>query len=114
MAEYFAYPAWRYHAELPPKLVEDDAEDAALGEGWFDNPLLKVAEKPEPTDPAEIKAVWVEVGELFGMTVDKRWKLAKVQDEVRSHVTDLADEFARMKKMLDKPSAVEAGRANVA
>ena len=102
-----AYPAWRYHAENPPTLVEDDAADAALGEGWFDNPLLTIPDVPEPTDPAEIKAAWVEIGELFGLVVDKRWRLAKVQDEVRAHATAVAEEFGRMK-------TVAEGQANVA
>jgi len=101
MPEFDAYPAWRYHADQPPRMVDDEAEDAALGAGWFDNPLLQVPEAPEPADPAEIKAVWVEVGELFGMQVDKRMKLAKLADEVRARVTELAEEFARLKAVAD-------------
>jgi hypothetical protein len=32
------YPRCRYHATLPPRIVDNPIEDLALGEGWFDSP----------------------------------------------------------------------------
>lgn len=31
-------PSWKYHANLEPKLVKSEAEDAALGPEWADSP----------------------------------------------------------------------------
>lgn len=38
-----AYPAARYHATLGSKTVNDEDEDAALGDGWSDRPTPPVA-----------------------------------------------------------------------
>jgi hypothetical protein len=43
---YQPYPAWRYHATLPAKIVATAEEDAALDESWVDSP----AKLPEPDD----------------------------------------------------------------
>lgn len=32
------YPSWRYHKELGSKIVESEAEDLKLDEGWVDTP----------------------------------------------------------------------------
>lgn len=32
------YPKYKYHAELEPEIVHDEAAEAALGAGWEDSP----------------------------------------------------------------------------
>jgi hypothetical protein len=32
------YPSYRYHATEAPVVVNDEAEDKALGKGWADSP----------------------------------------------------------------------------
>jgi hypothetical protein len=32
------YPGKRYHATEPARYVQNEADDAALGAGWFDSP----------------------------------------------------------------------------
>ena len=34
------YPKWRYHAIKVPVVVQNAEEDAALGEGWSDTPII--------------------------------------------------------------------------
>jgi len=36
--EFKAYPAWRYHRTLEPRIVKDPGEDEALGPGWASSP----------------------------------------------------------------------------
>jgi hypothetical protein len=43
------YPTWRYHAELPPRVVYSEEQDNALGSGWFDSPALAA----DPVVPVE-------------------------------------------------------------
>lgn len=33
------YPSFRYHASEAPVVVNDEAEDKALGKGWHDAPV---------------------------------------------------------------------------
>lgn len=54
-----SYPSWRYHASKPACVVQDAAEDAALGRGWFQSPadvFQQVTAEPEPptVDPGPV------------------------------------------------------------
>ena len=52
------YPAWRYHATQPARIVESVEEDLKLGQGWFNNPKLESPAKAEPPakpEPEEVK-----------------------------------------------------------
>lgn len=43
------FPAYRYHATEPRRIVLSGAEEAALGEGWFDSPKKTAPDaEPEP------------------------------------------------------------------
>jgi hypothetical protein len=45
-----AFPSWRYHRELPARIVASAEEDAALGEEWADTPAAFAepsADEPE-------------------------------------------------------------------
>ena len=44
------YPTYRYHAEHAPVIVNDEAEDKALGKGWHDAPVAAVDEADEAED----------------------------------------------------------------
>lgn len=56
---YQAYPAWRYHIALPPRIVQNEAEDKALGPGWAPHwldlrkkqPSVPPVVAPEPPAP---------------------------------------------------------------
>lgn len=39
------YPAKRYHATKNPRYVQNEAEEADLGPGWFDSPKTAAAAK---------------------------------------------------------------------
>jgi hypothetical protein len=32
------HPKWKYHPTQPACIVQDEDEEAQLGEGWFDSP----------------------------------------------------------------------------
>ena len=38
--EFQAYPKWKYHATEMARMVNDASEEAALGEGWGDSPII--------------------------------------------------------------------------
>lgn len=43
------FPSFRYHATLPPVIVNDPEEESKLGDGWADTPAaFDVPEVPEP------------------------------------------------------------------
>lgn len=46
MAEFQKYPAKRYSRTGDTRYVQNEAEEKALGPGWFDSPK-KAAEKPK-------------------------------------------------------------------
>jgi hypothetical protein len=46
------YPAWRFHPTKPARIVQNEDEDQALGEGWLDSHLkLPKPDDPEPKEP---------------------------------------------------------------
>lgn len=46
--QFAAYPKWKYHAFEEERLVENAAEEKALGPGWYDRPDLVPAEPAAP------------------------------------------------------------------
>jgi hypothetical protein len=36
--EYQEFPKWKYHPTLPGRIVKNDAEEKALGKGWYNRP----------------------------------------------------------------------------
>ena len=48
-----AYPAKRYHATDEPRYVRNEAEDKALGAGWFDSPKAAKAPADKKTKAAK-------------------------------------------------------------
>jgi hypothetical protein len=55
------YPSWRYHRDLPARIVRDEAEDKALGPAWADSPAFP----PEP-EPAIAAPRALEPGDQVG------------------------------------------------
>lgn len=51
------YPRWMYHDKGASRIIESEAEEAALGEGWSDYPAgYEVAEPLEPEAALEALA----------------------------------------------------------
>ena len=48
-----SFPSWRYHATEQPRIVNDEAEDKALGKGWADSPAKFDAEPTAHDGPYE-------------------------------------------------------------
>lgn len=46
-----AYPKWKYHAALAPRVVGDPDEEAALGAGWADTPAAFAEPAPDEREP---------------------------------------------------------------
>jgi hypothetical protein len=55
------YPKWKYHRELAAVIVQNENEEAALGEGWEDTPAafaeaaLQTSALSEPAAPVPEK-----------------------------------------------------------
>lgn len=46
------YPTWKYHKDLPGgKIVKNDREEMALGDGWHDSPADISAKKKATKEP---------------------------------------------------------------
>ncbi len=46
------FPSWRYHRDGRAVIVNDPAEDEALGAGWADSPAAFTAEAAIAVEPA--------------------------------------------------------------
>jgi len=56
------YPSWRFHSSEPARVVQDEAEDKALGKGWHKSPedvFRSVKSEPEPP-PKPVTPVTVD------------------------------------------------------
>jgi hypothetical protein len=50
------FPKWKYHGELPARIVNDPEQEAALGDGWVDHPdSLPTDAAPEESAPVTQK-----------------------------------------------------------
>lgn len=47
------HPKWKYHASLSAVMVDDEAAEEALGEGWFDTPAEAEEAAPEDGDSGD-------------------------------------------------------------
>jgi hypothetical protein len=61
------YPRCRYHATLPPRIVDNPIEDLALGDGWFDSPERTKTPVFDPSTAfsaplpeVSVSSVWVD------------------------------------------------------
>lgn len=45
------FPSWRYHRTHAPRLIQNEHEDAALGDEWTDTPAVFL-EEPKDEKPA--------------------------------------------------------------
>jgi hypothetical protein len=84
---YQEFPKWKYHPTLPGKIVQNAAEEKALGKGWYNNPAEAAkAARPsiivrvldEAVKPWWMKWQWIVTGcgaivALIGGIV-KLWK----------------------------------------
>lgn len=72
--------SYRYHATLPPVVVDSEDADAALGPGWFDHPDTAAAYAAEQAvasgDPSALPAT------LDGLSAADAAKLATATDDV--------------------------------
>lgn len=59
------FPSYRFHSSLPPRVVQNEAEDAALGKGWYRSPadVMPDVTVTEPAPPPK-KAGPVTVAEI--------------------------------------------------
>jgi len=89
------YPAWRYHATEPARIVLDEDADKALGVGWWDHwekavPAgpngnaegnADVAEAIASLPPVPMEDLAAEA-RLLGIKVDGRWSAARLKAEI--------------------------------
>lgn len=83
------YPAWRYHRELPAKIIQDEAEDKALGPDWAKTPAAFDKLDPPPVEahaahpadpPSQHDAHAPEVGpseDLASLPIEDLRRIAK-------------------------------------
>jgi hypothetical protein len=75
---YQPYPAAMYHPVLDTKIVNSDAEKAALGPEWSEQPFPPLP-PPEPVDPlalltARVAELEQQVGELTELATNRKKK----------------------------------------
>lgn len=104
---HVAYPSWRYHATEAPRIVEDEAQDEALGEGWFHDPDLgagpEVVEDDEDTTdvlmPLKgmakaklLETAFNEFGEDFAVSINEMTNAQMIAAIEARRTEPLADE----------------------
>jgi hypothetical protein len=58
---YQEFPKWKYHPKLGSKVVQNAAEEKALGRGWYNTPNdFPKPSKPTVTLRTKIKPWWAE------------------------------------------------------
>jgi hypothetical protein len=90
-----SYPAARYHATLPCRLVRNEDEDATLGAGWRNRPFPPVPAPPPELTPIE------------ALTAERDELRAQLEQVTRERDT-LALELPRLTREMD---ALKAGMA---
>jgi len=84
MQQHKPYPSYRYHPELPARIVHDDEQSAALGRDWRDTPYPV---KPLPT----------------------REELAAANRELVTKIVELSRELGQLKTELEQARKIIAG-----
>ena len=59
-----AYPKWKYHAIEIPVVVQNAAEEAALGEGWEEAPVIATEDDLPEETKVTVKAAKPKVAKL--------------------------------------------------
>lgn len=84
-----SYPKWKY-AQGKSLIVADESEEAALEGDWFDSPADVPAETVEPTEEEQLlidakaeKEQLLEEALKQGVTVDKRWGIARIKEALK-------------------------------
>jgi hypothetical protein len=85
--EKLEFPKWKYHAKLDAVVVNDPAEEMALGDGWEDSPAAFLGNDPGspellPEDPDAAESARAE-------RIDGRCRCGKytlVNAERKGHV----------------------------
>lgn len=76
------HPKWKYSVD-GSVMVADEAEEAALGEGWYDFPELVPADAEETArDVESLRAT----AATLNITVDKRWGVQRLEDEIKAKI----------------------------
>ena len=81
--QFQAFPKYKYHAYELPKVVQNEAEEAALGAGWSDAPIMATeddliaygAEKPDQGATLPLEAVETKAEEAE--RIDRRTRAYK-------------------------------------
>jgi hypothetical protein len=96
------YSAWLYHKQHGARVFEGSEEvDRALADGWVDTPA-KLEEVAEANDGAPLLEVPAEIAgldkdalaamaqERYGLSLDKRFSLEKLQQQVAAKMAGVA------------------------
>lgn len=76
------FPAWWYHATEPARVVQDEAEAMALGEGWFPSPGAVLQAPVERVRMLDEREVLLAEAAARGVEVDRRWGVARLRAEL--------------------------------
>lgn len=84
--EFAKYPRWKY-AQGNAVIVEDEAAEAALEGQWYDSPADIPAPVIESSEEEQLlidakaeKDALLAEAEARGITVDKRWGIARLKE----------------------------------
>ena len=90
MGEAKLFPAWKFHPSKKPVLVNNQREEAALGDGWFDQPdeAQSAAAGRKPAVPASDeldRQTMIELAGQLGIQIDARMKTPALREKIRVH-----------------------------
>lgn len=78
------HPKWKYHESGDSCIVADEAEEAALGEGWHDLPI-------EP-QLVQTRADLEAKANALGIKIDRRWSDATLKSKIDEATAPVADQ----------------------
>jgi hypothetical protein len=81
------YPAWFFHARMPPAMVNSAKEREKLGDGWYPTPQEAIdaaRNVPKPVKAAEEieRSELLKLAEELDVHIDARMKTAKIKQLV--------------------------------